>query len=232
MAGVGPFAVPAGRKRVFVWANDLNPDSFASLEDAVKRNKVRVASISLLKVSECSCKCQVERFVTTFNEDGRTFIRSSAKELLQTDTRVEISKPVSRLKQSVSNAKPIATLTSPKTFNHYILNLPASALTFLPLFIGLYAGREELFAPNADAQLPVIHAHCFSTKSDDNRAEERKICQEVSEQLKYEMRPGDVETEGEVRVWDVRDVAPLKRMFCASFRLPGEVAFRVAGNER
>lgn len=40
MAGVGPFAVPAGRKRVFVWANDLNPDSYAGLLDAVERNKV------------------------------------------------------------------------------------------------------------------------------------------------------------------------------------------------
>ena len=41
MAGVGPFAIPAGKKQVFVWANDLNPDSCVSLQDAVRRNKVR-----------------------------------------------------------------------------------------------------------------------------------------------------------------------------------------------
>lgn len=40
MAGVGPFSIPAGKKRCFVWANDLNPASFKSLETAVTRNKV------------------------------------------------------------------------------------------------------------------------------------------------------------------------------------------------
>lgn len=41
MAGVGPFAVPAGKRHCFVWANDLNPDSFECLCDAIQRNKVR-----------------------------------------------------------------------------------------------------------------------------------------------------------------------------------------------
>ena len=238
MAGVGPFAMPAGKKNVFVWANDLNPDSFASLDDAVQRNKVRVGSIHpsinqlhpipSLKTHRYLQERQVYRFVKTFNEDGRTFVRSSAKTLLKTDTQIKMFKQVSRLKQSASSVKPIATLTSPKTFNHYILNLPASAITFLPSFIGLYAGREELFTPKTNVRLPIVHVYCFSTKSDDNKEEGIKICKQVSEQLKYEMKPGSIETEGEAHVWDVRDVAPLKRMFCASFRLPAEVAFRVA----
>jgi len=40
MAGIGPFAVPAGKRGVFVWANDMNPESYKCLEDAIKKNKV------------------------------------------------------------------------------------------------------------------------------------------------------------------------------------------------
>ena len=40
MAGIGPFAAPAGKRGVFVWANDKNPESFKYLGEVIKRNKV------------------------------------------------------------------------------------------------------------------------------------------------------------------------------------------------
>ncbi|KAL2058431.1 hypothetical protein ABVK25_001159 [Lepraria finkii] len=107
MAGVGPFAVPAGRKGCFVWANDLNPNSFGSLGDAVERNKV-------------------SRFVKPFNEDGRIFIRDSAMKLLETDTQVDITPKESRAQRQNRSLRrvPRTIVTSPKTFNHFVLNLP------------------------------------------------------------------------------------------------------------
>jgi len=39
-AGVGPFAVPAGRRKCFVLANDLNPDSYGSMTGNITVNKV------------------------------------------------------------------------------------------------------------------------------------------------------------------------------------------------
>jgi tRNA (guanine37-N1)-methyltransferase len=102
------------------------------------------------------------------------------------------------------------------------MNLPASAVTFLDAFIGLYRGHENKFFPYTYFRLPMIHVYCFSTKSDDNVEEERKICKEISETIEFEIKPYDPEVE----IWDVRDVAPQKRMFCANFRLPREVAFR------
>ena len=70
----------------------------------------------------------------------------------------------------------------------------------------------------------MVHVHCFSTKSDDNVRETREICERIGVELGCVMNPGD--GDGEVLVREVRDVAPKKRMFCASFRLPTEVAFR------
>lgn len=214
MAGVGPFAIPAGKKKCFVWANDLNPDSYASLVNAVKTNKVG-------------------DFVRPSNDDGLKFIQTAAADLLKSDHTVNIypKKKISRSEPKPTEPpKPLKTLIQPRFFSHFVMNLPASAITFLPSFIGIYSKVpgissdeiRKMLAPHTETQLPMIHVYCFSTKSDDNVAETREICAEISRQLNFEIR-SDMP---EVEVYDVRDVAPKKRMFCASFRLPAEVAFR------
>lgn len=64
-AGVGPFAVPAAKKGVEVFANDLNPDSYKWLQHNAKKNKV-------------------QEKVVTFNKDGRDFLVNDVrKDLLQ-----------------------------------------------------------------------------------------------------------------------------------------------------
>ncbi|XP_034481108.1 tRNA (guanine(37)-N1)-methyltransferase [Drosophila innubila] len=64
-AGVGPFSVPAAKKRCHVLANDLNPVSFHWLQHNAKRNK---------------CLPHIKMF----NKDGREFILKELREdLLQ-----------------------------------------------------------------------------------------------------------------------------------------------------
>jgi tRNA (guanine37-N1)-methyltransferase len=234
MAGIGPFAVPAGKRRVFVHANDLNPDSHASMAEAVARNKVG-------------------EFVFPHCEDGKKFIPNSIVRLIQQPTYQvvlsEKAKKVSRRdtkKDNDNNNKdarkrsptpprspPTKILVQPRLFAHFVMNLPASAITFLPSFIGSYNVPEIHSLRSTQPEefhLPQIHVYCFSTKSEDNIAEGFKICEEISRQLQFEVKPGKI-SEGGVEIYDVRDVAPNKRMFCASFRLPEAVAFREQKSE-
>ncbi|KAK8795496.1 hypothetical protein WA158_000153 [Blastocystis sp. Blastoise] len=62
--GVGPFALPAGKRGIRVYANDLNPMSYYYLEENIKRNKL-------------SSK------VTPYNMDGRDFIKLLIQEKKQ-----------------------------------------------------------------------------------------------------------------------------------------------------
>ncbi|TQV95875.1 tRNA (guanine-N(1)-)-methyltransferase [Cordyceps javanica] len=173
MAGIGPFAVPAGKKGVFVWANDKNPESYRYLTDIIKRNKVG-------------------EFVRPFNADGHDFIRRACDEVLEASRRGEA-----------------ATLPAPK---------------FLHNFRGIYHGQEALFAPHTATSLPLVHTHCFAVKADDATPLD-DICDRIEKEIGVRLVPGDAEVDGQVSIHEVRDVAPAKRMFCASFRVPPSVAF-------
>ncbi|KAL2207246.1 guanine-N(1)--methyltransferase [Sarocladium strictum] len=207
MAGIGPFAVPAGKKGVFVWANDKNPESYGYLQDAMKRNKTG-------------------NFVRPFNEDGHDFIRFAADDVLRASKASEhahLPAPRHSRKSLEPPPKPVR-VDIPPTISHFVMNLPASALEFLHNFRGIYEGQEALFAPHTETRLPIVHPHCFAIKGDDEAAF-KEICDRIEAEIGVRLKPGKMDVEGEVEITEVRDVAPAKRMFCASFRVPAEVAF-------
>ncbi|CAK7210116.1 tRNA(m(1)G37)methyltransferase [Sporothrix eucalyptigena] len=253
MAGIGPFAVPAGKRGVFVWANDMNPNSYEALNNAIQRNKVG-------------------QYVRSFNEDGLVFIHQSADLVLKAseanegaldvaDTKRPGSKPAPQLAPAVKDGTaptggpkarrpppPRRHVPVPPTISHFVMNLPASAITFLPRFRGLYAGHENLFKPKADSEgetpkLPMVHTHCFAPKDEDRSVPDNDVCARVSAELGVQMticqRYEDVEADDPLAaepknllyVHNVRAVAPHKSMYCATFRLPASVAFASRAEE-
>ncbi|CRK25042.1 hypothetical protein BN1708_014115 [Verticillium longisporum] len=208
MAGIGPFAIPSGRKGVFVLANDMNPESYKCLAAAIARNKVGP-------------------YVRAFNQDGRAFIHAAARLVREAAARGDdvVLRPKTSRNRSPGDPIPAPTrVPLPATVSHFVMNLPASATTFVRHFRGLYHGHEALFAPHTPAKLPLVHVHCFAVKQDDD-VPLLDICDRIFREIGVRFKPGDAENDGEMSIYNVRDVAPKKRMFCASFRIPPEVAF-------
>ncbi|KAJ3094785.1 tRNA(m(1)G37)methyltransferase [Physocladia obscura] len=221
MAGVGPFALPAAKnKGCLVFANDLNPESFKWLGENIIGNKL-------------------SHLVRAYKMDGRDFIWKSLEEINNPEIISEMMKMLPRQnskekknekatvvvsKTKETSVKVIKSEMLPKTaeenensfktFDHYIMNLPAIALEFLDAFRGLFHGREDL-VPRS--KLPIIHCHCFSTVMDNLEGDVLK---------RAEMFVGcKIPTENIIKIHRVRDVAPKKEMMCISFRLPAEVAY-------
>ena len=213
MAGVGPFAIPAGKRKVFVRANDLNPDSYASLGDAIKRNKV-------------------SDFVMASCEDGRDFIRNATKELRELPRTIKLpaklktsrswsKEDLQALRKAADDAAPV--LKEPTICSHYVMNLPASAIEFLDAFKGVYHSREAEFQPHTSQKLSLIHLYLFQAKLATEDEEHQEVCERISKHIGAEVKLDDADLDINIRY--VRLVAPKKKMFCASFRIPRSVAF-------
>lgn len=212
-AGVGPFAVPAGKKHVISFASDLNPESYKYLVGNIELNKVGA-------------------FVKPFCEDARTFIKDGIHALLdfQKETPTLTIPPKGRVSRSNPNQpRPQPEVIKvPRHYSHYVMNLPDTATEFLDSFIGLYHKaeiREKVFGSDKpeDVKLPMVHVHCFH-KHDAHAPEptEAEIFEDlrvrVSKKINHEMKAE------ELSVHNVRKVAPTKSMFCISFKLPLQVA--------
>lgn len=212
-AGVGPFAIPAGKKDVIVLANDLNPESFKYLKENIALNKV-------------------DQLVKPFNLDGGEFIVQSPK-LLKNWIANETDGKISVQLKSKNNRKrhkkqddvllretaKLKEIPIPFEIHHFVMNLPDSAITFLDRFIGLYDGTQV-------QQLPWIHVHCFEKYGN----EEEPSVEELYERV-YNRILKSLHSNGEsLRFEDlsfhlVRKVSPTKPMFCVSFQLPRDIAY-------
>ena len=110
-------------------------------------------------------------------------------------------------------------------FDVAVMNLPGSALEFLDAFVGLGNARSAGGWP--EARLPLVHCYCFSrgavgqVNGDTDAVKEAGFHDDILARAEAAMgaRPAQYE------IADVRDVAPGKRMFCLSFRLPKEIAY-------
>ena len=164
----------------------------------------------------------MSKFARAFNLDGNEFIKIAPRLLLESAHTV-ISETKGRHGRLVPH--PLQKMARPKTFSHFVMNLPATAIDFLPSFTGIYAGHDSLFVPRSSTELPLIHVHCFASISEGKDHAIEDIARRISESLGYKIKVGSYENSGEASVHDARDVAPTTRMFCATFRLPPAVAF-------
>lgn len=217
-AGVGPFAIPLGRKkRCKVFANDLNPSSFQYLERNVKLNK--------MKGFGC---------VQCYNLDGRDFIKTVIKKDL-TELILSISDVASKnnsnnisvtedfITDPINLHKKIPTLTSlveekdkkeklshPSTF--VVMNLPGLAVEFLDAFASLlYDLPANVLSQykHWESVLPTVHCYSFTPKIDDEDGEVKAR----AEAALGSNLPRDFS------IRNVRNVSPNKEMVCLSFKL-------------
>lgn len=239
MAGIGPFALPAAKnKGCVVFANDLNPMSFKYLQENLKQNKL-------------------EGRIRPYNIDGAEFIKSSIQELnnsavldeLKALHMASLNKKRTGVKAPRINPDPERLLPIPRkqlpgsglfVFDHYVMNLPATALDFLPAFKGIL-GKLPKEAVD-ESLLPMVHCYCFSRATDITadviqvfilitfRPAQFMLIDNATQRAEEIL--GSKLNRETVYVHDIRDVAPKKRMACISFRLPASVAFDTAEEQK
>lgn len=210
---------------------------------------------------------QVTNRLRTSCRDGRVFIREAVQEIW--DDPIPFSEPSNLAKKRLkeerraresgnAGARGIgketeAPLPNPRRrVDHFVMNLPATAIEFLDAYRGVLAPLKEkdpgAFEQVYGDRMPMVHCYAFTRELDVGSAgaDLRKVRQvhrlpngEVRLKKKLfrilrfiqraeEYLGGALGKDGEdVHYHLVRDVAPHKHMYCISFRLPKDIALVV-----
>ncbi|SGY31762.1 BQ5605_C002g01259 [Microbotryum silenes-dioicae] len=231
-AGVGPFAIPAGKKGCGVSASDLNPASASALKENATANKASPARFCL----------KVDHIVRTGNADGRDWIRQSVLNIWNTPfpayTPPLSAKARGKLARRANDPKASPSTTSSpqkptsvapmdlgpprRLVDHFVMNLPELAITMLDAYKGLYhelyklPGARQAIEKRGEEGLPMVHCYCFTKNMDD---QEGDILARASQALGMPV----TKEARDYKLRFVRDVAPKKEMYCLEFRLSKEM---------
>lgn len=192
MAGVGPFAIPAAKKRCFVLGNDLNPESVKWMEKNRQDNKVGTSSVMReSELSSCGLMLvdhQVQDALRISNDDGRAFIQRAPLEiwkrpfaplpppatvLRKLEKEKRRAREAAKASGGAADAHPPVEdpnqmvqsgQPSPRHISHFVMNLPGSALEFLDAYAGSYTPllQEADFPGKDEIEMPLVHVHCFT----------------------------------------------------------------------
>ncbi|KPA77805.1 hypothetical protein ABB37_06627 [Leptomonas pyrrhocoris] len=196
MAGVGPFAVPAAKNGVQVFANDLNPVAAQYMTVNAELNHLSPSSMHV------------------YNLDGREFMNTVLFESVmgRTTSRDAATAELNGGRRHVTMNLPAIAV---EFLNVFAPLAPKTAAVEGSSRDAAVNARWNRLPANVDINAVdrrvLFHVYCFSA-ADDLLADAVVQCER---HLGYALPPRNVE-----EVVMVRDVAPTKRMMCVSFTLP------------
>lgn len=201
MAGVGPFAIPAARvNKCEVWANDLNNASYAALAANAETNHVAHRVHASCEDAYTYIPRAVQQ-IWSIAPEGVIVASQEAVRQAQTKSRQIGQK---RREKALAQGLPKAPIPTPEEEaqnpiaqlphgrprrlpEHFVMNLPSTALEFLGAFRGAYRSLASNASQRAslDAEIlaraedpcanglpwPLVHVHCF-TKDMEHPAED------------------------------------------------------------
>ncbi|KAG0715233.1 tRNA (guanine(37)-N1)-methyltransferase [Chionoecetes opilio] len=198
MAGVGPFAIPAGRKKCHVLANDLNPDSYDALVKNCTKNKV-----------QDRVKC--------FNMDGHDFIKT----VLKADLLERWKDPDFVGSVHITMNLPALAVTFLTSFQGLMYNVEVPEDVAKPI-VHVYMFTKDTAEDIAIGQVAENLGYAQKSRQvlEDSGlgSEESKVCEKFKSRRSYEGLRKHIQ-----QVVHVRQVAPNKAMMRVSFELPLEV---------